>query len=193
MPNLKKQMILLVLPLLAVLLPAAPVRADYYRFKGPDGVIRFTNVPTSSEYKWFRGESGRPYKYDSIEGLIDEVGRKYGVENELIKAVVRAESNFDPTAVSRAGARGLMQLMPETARMMGVEDIFDPGQNLDGGVKFLRHLLEKYEWQLPLALAAYNAGEDAVEKYGKVPPYKETLNYVKKVLKFRSIYNGVSR
>ena len=118
--------------------------------------------------------------YDS---LIEEMSGHHGADLRLVRAVVRVESNFDPAAVSRAGAMGLMQLMPLTARHYGAENPFDPKQNLDAGIRHLQSLLEKYD-DLSFALAAYNAGETAVERYGGVPPFRETQNYVRRVLEF---------
>jgi len=117
--------------------------------------------------------------------MIDDVARKARLYPELLHAVVKAESAYDPNAVSRAGAIGLMQLMPQTASRFGVIDSRDPKSNLEGGARYLRELLTMYNNNIKLALAAYNAGESAVEKYGnKIPPYPETQNYVKKVLAF---------
>jgi soluble lytic murein transglycosylase-like protein len=118
--------------------------------------------------------------YDS---LIEERSEHHGADPRLVRAVVRVESNFDPAAVSRAGAMGLMQLMPLTARQYGTENPFDPKQNLDAGIRHLQSLLEKYD-DLSFALAAYNAGGKAVERYGGVPPFRETQNYVRRVLEF---------
>ncbi|UCF81824.1 MAG: lytic transglycosylase domain-containing protein [Acidobacteriota bacterium] len=118
--------------------------------------------------------------YDS---LIEEMSEHHGADPRLVRAVVRVESNFDPAAVSRAGAMGLMQLMPLTARQYGTENPFDPKQNLDAGIRHLQSLLEKYD-DLSFALAAYNAGGEAVERYGGVPPFRETQNYVRRVLQF---------
>jgi soluble lytic murein transglycosylase len=112
------------------------------------------------------------------------------VDPTLVKAIVKAESDFDSMAVSRAGAKGLMQLMPETARRMGVKDIYDPEENVDGGTRYLSSLLRLFDGRVPMAVAAYNAGESAVLKYGDIPPYSETQRYVKKVLYYYDYYSG---
>jgi soluble lytic murein transglycosylase-like protein len=128
-----------------------------------------------------------------INALVEKFGRRYNVDPDLIHAVIRQESNYDPFAVSRQGAMGLMQLVPETADRFGVQDVFDPAENVQGGVKFLRFLLDRYEGDSALTLAAYNAGEGAVEKYGGVPPYQETTDYVARITAlYRSQQNIVS-
>ena len=118
----------------------------------------------------------------NLEGIFKEAAAVSGVPEELLKAVAKAESNFDPKAVSGAGAMGVMQLMPGTARSLGVTDPFDARQNILGGAKYLRENLERFEGNISLALAAYNAGPGNVEKYGGIPPFEETQNYVKKIL-----------
>ena len=116
-----------------------------------------------------------------FEELIEAAAKRHNLPAQLIKAVIWAESNFDPKAVSSAGAKGLMQLMDATAKALGVEDSFDPAQNIEGGVTYLRRLLDRYG-DVSLALAAYNAGPGAVDRYGGIPPYAETQTYVRRVL-----------
>ncbi len=120
---------------------------------------------------------------------VQEISRRYGVDIDLVNAVIRVESNFRPEAVSPKGCLGLMQLHPDTARRFGVRDVFDPVQNIEGGVRYLEFLLDYFQGDLELALAGYNAGENAVVRYGGVPPYPETIDYVNKV---RRLYGFAS-
>lgn len=130
-------------------------------------------VPTNETEKMNTSE-----QFDTI---INEAAKKYNLPVKLIKSIIKHESNFNPSAVSHAGASGLMQLMPATARGLGVTNILDPLQNIMGGSKYLRNMLDKYDGNLKLAIAAYNAGPGNVDKYGGIPPFKETQNYVTKV------------
>lgn len=135
--------------------------------------------------------SGASKVTGSFAEIIQEKAAKYNVDPALVQAVIKAESNFNPDVVSSAGAQGLMQLMPGTARSLGVANAFDPEQNIEGGVKFLRQLLDRFGGNTTLAVAAYNAGPGAVSKYDGIPPYQETQTYVKRVLGYyQSAMNG---
>ena len=132
----------------------------------------------SSDFSSFLGET------KSLDEIFDKAAMEYQVPVELLKAIGKAESGFNPNAVSRCGAQGVMQLMPATAKSLGVTDSFDAEQNIMGGAKYISGLLKRYEGNTKLALAAYNAGSGNVKKYGGIPPFEETQNYVKKVINF---------
>lgn len=166
--------------------------ADIYMKVGRNGTVHFSNVPASGTYNLYMvtrrpRQGGVPTGPTPYKKIISKASGKYGVDPRLIEAVIKAESGFNPDAVSDKGAEGLMQIMPKTQKMLDVSQPFNPSQNIDGGTKYLKGLIQKYNGDLPLALAAYNAGPKAVDQYGGVPPYQETQNYVKEVL---SYYDG---
>ena len=166
---------------------ATDLQAEIYQYISPNGTISLTNVPSDGRYRKIEVESARFHSVLS-ERELDPLIKRHSSEQQLhpalIRAVIKAESNFDPRAVSRAGAVGLMQLMPQTAVRLDVRDMFDPDENVGGGTKYLRQLLDRFHGNLPLALAAYNAGENIVDRYQSLPPIDETRQYVRKVLRY---------
>lgn len=204
------------LPLLAAL--AVPVAllpglaaADIYSYVDANGVTHFTNKPAGDgKYKLYIKSSERsggkkgsqvaavmpsdrsPDRFTRYDQWIRQAATLYQIPEELVRAIIKAESDYDPRAVSPVGATGLMQLMPETALRMQVRDIHDPRENIFGGVRFLRVLANDLNGDLALTIAAYNAGEGAVLKYGGIPPYEETQNYVTRVLHYYGRYRSTS-
>lgn len=197
---MKKNILILFLAIAAAF--ASTAWADFFQYTDEAGVVHITNVPTSNKYKWMMEErktaifspsnpAYRKISKQKFDEMISSTASKYGIDPHLVRAIVKAESDYDEKAVSKKGATGLMQLMPATATRMGVKNIHDPEDNVDGGIRYLSKLLKMFDWQVPLAVAAYNAGENAVVKYGnKVPPYNETQTYVKRVLHYYSVYKG---
>jgi soluble lytic murein transglycosylase-like protein len=171
------------------------LKADIYYYKDENGTLHFTNAPESrNNYHVFRREdfeSWHPdnYKQTRYESVILEAARTYNIDHTLIKAVIKAESNFNPRAISPKGARGLMQIMPHNFKELGIYNPFDPRQNIMAGTLYLRRLVNKFD-NLSLALAAYNAGPTVVSTYNNIPPYKETQDYVRRVLRYYKYYNG---
>jgi len=181
--------------------------ATMFVCKNANGVVQYTNVPNLSSCQELKPKTRNssfsrtysqrvvsdPSRYDSH---IRSASFRYDIDPLLIRAIIRVESDFDRFAVSRTGARGLMQLMPDTARELHVSDSFDPAQNIHGGTRYLRKLMDMFEGDLVLALAAYNAGPTLVKRENRIPPIAETIDYVKKVLvhykKYRQRSVGVS-
>jgi membrane-bound lytic murein transglycosylase MltF len=158
---------------------------DRYRVTvdGGSAEIAASDVLSIEPEEIFVAAPKQPLQQAPFGELIESAARKYAVDADLVFSVIVAESNFNPRAVSRRGARGLMQLLPSTAARLGVRDIFDPAQNIDAGTRYLRDLLALYRGDLVLTLAAYNAGPGAVQRYGRVPPYNETISYVRAIRK----------
>ena len=166
--------------------------ADIYRYVDRTGVVHFTNIPNHNKYRLIIKSGGdsrqRERRYDNI---INTLCEKYSIDTALVKAVIKTESDFDPNAISKKGAQGLMQLMPQRARDLRVSNPFDPYQNIRGGTSHLRSLLDRFDGDISLALAAYNAGESVVLRKNGIPPFKETRNYVKKVLKYKEYFQAM--
>jgi hypothetical protein len=191
-----KQLFLRLLFALSVSITAAIIitsnaYADIYKYVDEDGVLHLTNVPSvpNAKYVLILKEKRIHFKFNidvnKYDHIIAKAAKKYKVDEALIKAIIKAESNFNHEAVSPVGAQGLMQLMPSTAYALQVEDVFQPENNIEGGVRYLRYLLNTYRGDLRLALAAYNAGETAVAKYSNnVPPFRETRNYINRVMSY---------
>jgi len=176
---------------------ATPARAQVYTRKNANGVVEATNVPASRDYRLTYPGKGtvihsrayrlRPSYNGEYNHHIAAAAALHGVDTSLVRAIIQVESDFDHLARSSKGAQGLMQLMPDTARRFGVTNAYDPRQNIFGGVRYLRWLLDMFRGDVSLAAAGYNAGENAVLRYGGVPPYKETRGYVDKV---QTLLNG---
>jgi soluble lytic murein transglycosylase-like protein len=195
----------LLLGVLVVATGAGTARADIYKFVGPDGVITFSNRPGSRGDVYVKDRTAKPKvsavmpsddtpeRFSRYDAYIRQAAGLYQIPEELVRAVIKVESDFDPRAVSPANARGLMQLMPQTAERMMVTDILDPRQNIFGGVRYLRVLANMFNGDLELTIAGYNAGENAVVKHGGIPPYPETIDYVAKVLANYRQYRSAPR
>ncbi len=186
-----------------LIMHACQADADIFKYEDEEGVVHFTDAPTDRRFKIFMrdlkkekklrttfkltGCGRNPEEFDSI---INSLACEYGVDRSLVKAVIHAESGYNPNAVSPKGASGLMQLMPRTAKDLNVCNAFDPRENIRGGVRYLRFLLDTFRGDVSLALAAYNAGLAKVSKYGGIPPYEETRNYVIRVLSYQKSYQN---
>jgi soluble lytic murein transglycosylase len=178
------------------------VNADIYMYIDQDGVMHFTNAPTESErdYKVYVRERSSNYSIptaaffstDAYDELISDASEQYGVDSLLVKAIIKAESDFNPKAVSKKGAMGLMQIMPQNFQNLQIENPFDPRENIMGGTRYFKYLYDRFDGKLALSLAAYNAGPTAVDHYNKsIPPYKETEQYVERVLRYYRNYRNL--
>ncbi len=168
-------------------LPALAL-ADIYRYQDENGVWHYTNIKNDARYRlYIKSPEERAAEYiDKYGNIIEQASSMFRVERSLIKAVIKAESGFNHKAVSHKGAQGLMQLMPDTADLMRVNDPFDPTENIFGGTRYLRKLLDRFS-DMELAVAAYNAGPEAVAAHNGIPPYQETRTFVRRVIRY---YNG---
>ena len=178
--------LLLIVPLFVGISPA---QADIYRYVDANGTVHFTDTPTKGHWDIYLKE--KPPVEDGHRSYLDIIRRhavSYGLEEALVKAVIKVESDYQPGTVSKKGAQGLMQLIPETARLLNVHNPFDPSENIRGGSAYLRRMLDLFNENLELALAAYNSGPTTVKRYGGMPPYEETRNYVKRVKRYLDYY-----
>jgi len=179
-----------------VILPVSSGFCDIYTYVDENGVRHFTNVPhlESVRYNVYIKEpsphDADPSSSTRYDHLIAEASRRYGVNEPLLKAMIKAESNFNPRAVSKKGALGLMQIMPGNLKSLNIRDPFDPKQNIMGGARYFKRMMNRFGGKLPLALAAYNAGPKKVEQYQRIPPIMETENYVRRVLKYYNKYRN---
>ena len=163
-------------------------------YRDASGNMAFTNAPPHSQCKFIAGKrkkaEGPKIRSTRYDPVIEKIALNYGLDPALVQAVIKVESNFNPSAVSPKGAIGLMQLLPATARRFGVTDCYDPVENITGGIRYLKYLLMLFNGNLDLSLAAYNAGENVVLRLGRIPPYRETQNYVRKI---KTLYRGSGR
>ena len=198
--SIARQTVLFLTVVICSLMAPLAAHSDIYRYVDEDDIVHFTDAPTDKRFKVFMRDLKKDkelrtkLKYASsvnpaeFEQLIKTCSEKYGVNASLVKAVIHAESGYNPNAVSSKGASGLMQLMPSTAKSLKVADRFNPKDNVEGGVKYLRFLLDTFRGDVSLAVAAYNAGLNKVAKYGGIPPYNETRTYVNRVLSYMKSY-----
>jgi soluble lytic murein transglycosylase-like protein len=205
---MKREITYALVVLALLLLPCLPASADIYQYTDENGVVHFSNVDVGKTKKFTTVKAEprealtkEPAKHipgpvkatssavvpTSYFQLINSASYKHGVDPSLVHAIIKVESDYNPYAMSKKGAMGLMQLMPQTALELNVKNSFSPAENIYGGVKYLRYLMDRYEGNLSLALAAYNAGETMVKRWGTIPPIRETQNYVKRIL---TLYNG---
>ena len=183
--------------LMLMLMICPPALCDIYRYKDEKGVWHFSNIKSNSRYEPYLSRSfkRRPHNFlkqdvDRYDPLIQMASKQFKVDKSFIKAIIKAESDFDSRAVSSKGAQGLMQLMPGTADDMEVKNPFDPKENIFGGTRYVSLLLKRFKNNKTLALAAYNAGPEVVESRNGIPPFPETRTFVKRVMNYYQSYNG---
>ncbi len=179
----------------ALLLTTSSVCADIFRYRDENGVWHFTNIKTDARYQlYLKSPKATVSEYlEKYDGIIVQASRRFGVDPNLIRAIIKAESGFDHKAVSRKGAQGLMQLMPPTADAMDVNNPFNPEENIFGGTRYFSLMLKRFNNDMALALAAYNAGPEAVVASRGIPPYPETRSFIQRVLEFYRSYNAGTR
>ncbi len=182
----------IVVLLMSLFVVIPPADADIYRYVDASGRVHFTDTPTHGRYDMYMKEEA-PVKASnrSYLDIIRRHATSYQLEEALVKAVIKVESDYQPMIVSRKGAQGLMQLIPETAKDLKVSNPFDPYENIRGGSEYLRMMLDLFNNDVELALAAYNSGPSTVKRYGGIPPYDETQKYVKKVKRYLDYYRRV--
>ena len=190
----------ILLIIMLVLFSALELHADIYKYVSDDGTVLFTNTPmdkggkiiVKEKISYQKPDKGYGKSYtdgERLQNITEKKAKQYNIDPKLVKAVIKAESNWNPNAVSPKGALGLMQLMPSTASIMGVSNPFNPEENIDGGIRYLKYLLNKFSGNLTLALAAYNAGPKLVERIKTVPSIPETVMYVNRVINYYSSNN----
>jgi len=190
--ELKRIYTILCFGVILTVLPNHSVSADIYKYRDKNGVLHFSNVPTSSKYRLYMRKKNTARFYidstDQYDPIIIDASNRHQVSFSLLKAIIRTESGFDHRAVSKKGALGLMQIMPANIKALDINDPFNPRENIMGGARYFKQLYKRFNGNLDLALAAYNAGPKAVERHKKIPPYRETRAYVKKVLRYYQQY-----
>lgn len=175
--------------LVPFLVSVAPAEADIYRYVDASGRLHFTDTPTHGRWDIYRKDCPPARSgHRSYLEIIRRHANRYGLEEALVKAVIKVESDYQPQIVSKKGAQGLMQLIPETSKSLKVNNPFDPSENIRGGSEYLRRMLDLFNNDVELALAAYNSGPSTVQQYGGIPPYEETRSYVKKVKHYLDYY-----
>jgi soluble lytic murein transglycosylase-like protein len=176
--------------LFSIITAFSSVHADIFMYIDESGVMHFTNAPTSNEYEYKvyikekTAVSGNFHSTNKYDHFITDAAEQTGVDSRLLKAMIKAESDFDPRAVSHKGAMGLMQIMPENFKMLDLQNPFDPWQNIKAGAQYFQKLYKRFNGKLALSLAAYNAGPTVVDRYKRIPPYQETEEYVRRVLRY---------